>query len=245
MQIIPAIDIRAGRCVRLLQGDYGRETVFSNDPIEVAQRWLAAGARLLHVVDLDGARGDHAVNRQLVRSIAQLPGCAVELGGGMKSATDVVNALRDGVKRVVLGTLAVQDRDLTAALIREHGESIAVGIDARDGKVAVRGWTEDSGLDAFAFAQQMQGLGAARIIFTDIERDGMLNSPNLSSLQRMIDTVDVPVIASGGVAHTRDLLDLARLGCEAAIVGKALYTGDIELESAIRAMATGDEYDAN
>lgn len=232
MLVVPAIDLQGGRAVRLLRGDFSRETVYGDDPVAVARRWREAGATLLHVVDLDGARQGRPVQLDLVRSIAgEAP---VQLGGGLRSHDDVVAAFQAGVQRVVLGTAA-----LNARLIEELaagplgvGDRLVVAIDTRDGHVAIEGWTEKSGRELLDLARTLIGAGVRRFLHTDVERDGALTSPNFISLQTLID-LGVPVIASGGVATLEHIERLRNMGAEAVIVGRALYEGAIDLREAI------------
>ncbi len=236
MQIIPAIDIKDGRCVRLYQGDYDRMTVFDNDPVAVAQRWAELGAERLHVVDLDGAKVGRPLNAQIVFAIVRAIGIPVELGGGLRDRLSVDAALNLGVDRVILGTAALSQPDLVQELIAAYGERIAVGVDARHGWVAVHGWQETSQIRATDFVRQMAEIGVRHIIYTDIARDGTLIGPNVEALAELV-TLDGPdVIASGGVGSVDDLLRLARAGASGAIVGQALYTGAIELPDALQAL---------
>jgi len=247
MQIIPAIDIKDGRCVRLYQGDYDRMTVFDNDPVAVAQRWAELGAERLHVVDLDGAKVGRPLNAQIVFAIVRAIGIPVQLGGGLRDRPSVDAALNLGVDRVILGTAALAQPDLLRELITAYGERIAVGVDARHGWVAVHGWQETSQIRATDFVRQMAEFGVRHIIYTDIARDGTLIGPNVEALAELV-TLDGPaVIASGGVGSVDDLLRLARAGASGAIVGQALYTGAIDLpetlqalEHAERAVAAGE-----
>ena len=237
MFAIPAIDLKDGRCVRLLQGDYDRMTVFSDDPTATAERWSAAGASLLHVVDLDGAKAGRIVNGDAIRAIARAIAIPVELGGGVRSIEDVEHALGLGVARVILGTSAVEDRDFVAAAVARYGDRIVVGIDARDGLVATRGWTVTSAERALDLAREMVGLGVRRIIYTDIHRDGTLTEPGYDSTADLVSGSGARVIASGGVSQIEHLVRLAEIGVEGAIVGRALYTGDLDLEAAHAALA--------
>jgi phosphoribosylformimino-5-aminoimidazole carboxamide ribotide isomerase len=234
-QVIPAIDLRAGRCVRLFQGDYARETVFADDPVAVARRWEAEGARRLHLVDLDGARAGEPLQLPVVRAVAAAVRIPVQLGGGLRHRAAVQAALDAGVERAIIGTAAL-DLEHAAALFAQFGERLAVGIDARGGRVAVQGWEQESGWDAVDLARRLEGLGARRIIFTDIARDGTLTGPALEATRSLAESLAIPVIASGGIGTPADLQALAALapsGIEAAIVGRALYTGAIRLPQVI------------
>ncbi|MFH1775660.1 MAG: 1-(5-phosphoribosyl)-5-[(5-phosphoribosylamino)methylideneamino]imidazole-4-carboxamide isomerase [Chloroflexota bacterium] len=235
MEVIPAIDLRDGRCVRLYQGDYSREVVFSDDPVEVAFQWQSLGAPRLHVVDLDGAANGELGNRDIIREIASAVLIPVQLGGGIRQLTTIERLLKDGVERVILGTAAVEDRELVREACRSYGESVVVSIDAREGLVATRGWREQTELDAVSLAQSMVDIGVRRFIYTDISRDGTLTEPNFTAITEIITATESPVIAAGGISRLAHLEILKKLGAEGAIVGKALYTGDIDLK---RALAT-------
>jgi len=233
MEVIPAIDLRGGRCVRLYQGDYGKETVYSDDPLSVALRWQAEGARRLHLVDLDGAREGRPVNGEAIGRIARGVSIPVQVGGGIRSLEAVEVALALGAQRVILGTAAVEMPELVAEACRRYGEAIIVGVDARDGCVAVRGWLEASTLKAADLIQAMADLGVCRFIYTDIARDGTLTGPNFTALAELTSRFSLPIIVAGGVARLEHLRRLASLGAEGAIAGKALYTGDLSLREAL------------
>lgn len=242
MEVIPAIDLLAGKCVRLYQGDYTRSQVFNDNPADVAQQWVEQGASILHVVDLDGAKQGKVVNLEAIEAITSTISVPIQVGGGLRDRTSVAQLLDLGVKRVILGTVAVEQPQLVADLCQEFPGQIVVGIDARDGKVATRGWLETSEVLATQLATQMQELGAAAIIYTDIHRDGTLSGPNLEALRELATQISIPVIASGGVSSVTDLLSLLvlePLGVTGAIVGRALYTGDILLKSAVQAVGQG------
>jgi phosphoribosylformimino-5-aminoimidazole carboxamide ribotide isomerase len=242
MDVIPAIDLLEGRCVRLYQGDYGQAQTFDENPVEVARQWAAEGASLLHVVDLDGARAGHPVNLSAIEAIVRAVDVPVQVGGGLRDRTSVATLLKRGVQRVILGTVAVEQPDLVNQLCQEFPERIVVGIDARNGRVATRGWLETSEVAATDLAEGMASSGIAAIIYTDIHRDGTLQGPNLESLRELASRVTVPVIASGGISSVTDLLSLLALepvGVTGAIVGRALYTGDISLKEALRAVGPG------
>jgi phosphoribosylformimino-5-aminoimidazole carboxamide ribotide isomerase len=234
---IPAIDIRHGKCVRLYQGDYANETVYADDPVAVALAWERAGAGWLHLVDLDGAAGASGRNLLVVQAIAAAVRLPVQLGGGLRSRESLQEAFAAGVQRAVLGTAALEDRDLVEWAAAVYGERLAVGIDARGGLVATRGWTETSQVPALNLARDVVALGVRRLIYTDISRDGTLAGPNFAAMAEMVAAVPVPVVASGGVANVGHLLALAEVGVEAAIVGRALYTGQIDLTEALRALS--------
>jgi phosphoribosylformimino-5-aminoimidazole carboxamide ribotide isomerase len=234
MYIIPAIDIKDGKCVRLYQGDFERPTIYDDDPTAVALRWAEQGAQMLHVVDLDGARAGHPVNTHIIVEIVQSVGVPVQIGGGLRDEPAVLAALGLGVARVVLGTAAVQQPDLIERLAERYGDEIAVGVDARNGIVATDGWTEQSRVTAPDLVAHMAALGVRRVIYTDISRDGTLSEPNYAATGALVHPDGPMIIASGGVGKLEHLRQLANIGAEAAIVGKALYTGDIRLAEAIK-----------
>lgn len=242
MDVIPAIDLLGGRCVRLFQGDYEQSQVFDDDPVAVAQRWAAQGATRIHLVDLDGAKAGKPENWQAIRNIVQALDVPVQVGGGLRDRNRVKELFDLGVQYAILGTVAVENPELVGELSQEFPGRIFVGIDARDGRVATRGWIETSTVMADDLARRMGGLGAAAIIYTDIKRDGTLKGPNLEALRELAQKIDTPVIASGGVSSMSDLLSLlgvAPLGVSGVIVGKALYTGNVELSEAIKAIGPG------
>lgn len=242
MDVIPAIDLLSGRCVRLYQGDYAQSQVFNDNPTDVATLWVEQGASLLHVVDLDGAKTGKVVNRPAIEAIVQAVPVPVQVGGGLRDRTSVAELLALGVQRVILGTVAVEQPQLVAELCQEFPGQIVVGIDARNQRVATRGWLETSEVLATQLATQMQDLGAAAIIYTDIHRDGTLTGPNLEALRELAAVVSIPVIASGGVSSVTDLLSLLALeplGVTGVIVGRAFYTGDISLKQALQAIGPG------
>jgi phosphoribosylformimino-5-aminoimidazole carboxamide ribotide isomerase len=232
--ILPAIDIKDGRCVRLYQGDYTKATAYAANPVEVAQRWQSAGASWLHVVDLDGATAGQPVNVETIEEIRAATTLHIELGGGMRSLAHIKQMLDLGIERVILGTVALTDRALLKEAVARWGEGIAVGLDARNGRVAIAGWRETSQVQATSLALELCADGVRRYIYTDIARDGALRGPNLDGLREMQQAVSCPLIASGGVRSLDDLYALAALGIEGAIVGKALYTGDLDLATAVR-----------
>jgi phosphoribosylformimino-5-aminoimidazole carboxamide ribotide isomerase len=242
MDVIPAIDLLEGRCVRLYQGDYSLSQVFNDNPVEVAQQWVEQGATKLHVVDLDGAKAGKLVNQAAIEAIAKAVSVPIQVGGGLRTQSSVQQVLNLGVQRAILGTSAVKQPQLVQQLCQEFPGQIIIGIDARNGLVATDGWLETSEVLATQLAVQMQELGAAAIIYTDIHRDGTLSGPNLEALRSLADTVSIPIIASGGVSSVTDLLSLLALeprGVTGVIVGRALYTGDISLREALRAIGPG------
>jgi phosphoribosylformimino-5-aminoimidazole carboxamide ribotide isomerase len=234
MIILPAIDIKDGHCVRLFQGDYAQVTTYGDDPVEVALRWQEAGAHWLHVVDLDGAKAGYPVNASLIGRIRAATSMQIEVGGGMRTLEHIEQVLAQGVDRVILGTVAITQRELVKQAVERWGERIAVGLDARDGWVAIAGWIETSQVRAVTLAQELAALGVQRFIYTDIARDGALSGPNFAALTEMQQASSATLIASGGVSSLADLRALNQSGVEGAIVGKAIYTGAVDLATAIR-----------
>jgi len=235
MEIIPAIDLRGGRCVRLLQGDYARETIFSLNPPDMALHWESLGARRLHVVDLEGARDGEPRNLSVVAEICASVKIPVQLGGGIRDVSIARQALDVGVQRVIVGTAALEP-EAAARFAEELGEAVVAGIDARDGFVAVRGWLDTTEIRAIDLAKKLVELGMRWLVFTDIATDGMLSGPNVPALREMVAAVDASVIASGGITTIDDLLAARKAGAAGAIIGTALYTGKLNLREAIQAI---------
>jgi len=238
MLIIPAIDLKDGRCVRLFQGEMDKETIYFDDPVEAAQHWVAEGATFIHIVDLNGAVDGQPVHTKEIAAICRQTGLSVELGGGLRSIEAVEAALSLGVTRVVIGTAAYDNAEFLRALCKKFPGKIVVGIDARQGKVAVKGWKETTAMDAVEFAKRCAGDGASRIIYTDISRDGTREGVNIEETLKIVRAVKIPIIASGGVAtldDIRSLLPLEKEGVEAVIIGRALYAGAVSLKDAIQA----------
>lgn len=233
--VIPAIDIRGGRCVRLLRGDYDRETQYPDDPVAVARRWERMGAPLIHVVDLDGARTGAPENATLIATICQAVNVPVEVSGGMRTLAAIQSALEGGAARVQLGSAAVADPGLVREACAAFPGAIVVAIDAKDGEVMIDGWTRASGVRATDLARRAADLGAPRIMYTDIARDGALEGPNVSALREIVESVPIPVIASGGISTLDQLREVIATGCEGAIIGKALYEGHLDLREALAA----------
>lgn len=236
MEIIPAIDIKDGRCVRLYQGDFQQVTVYDDDPVAVAQRWVREGAQRLHLVDLDGARIGMPIHTDIIHAIVQSAGVPVQLGGGLRSIEAIERALELGVQRVIVGTAAVRDPDLIAYLVQQFGDAIAVAIDARNGMATTAGWTETATISAVDLLERMATLGVRRIIYTDISRDGTLSEPNVAATGALVRPGGPAIIASGGISAIDHLRRLAAVGVEGAIVGRALYTGDLSLHEALAAL---------
>mgnify|MGYP001569590935 CR=1 FL=1 len=236
MEVIPAIDLRRGRCVRLYQGDYSKETVFSEDPLGVALRWQELGAPRLHVVDLDGAQQGEPVNLGVINGILALVDIPVQVGGGIRTLAVATKLLEMGASRVVLGTAAVEEPQVVQELCQTvGGDKVVVSVDARDGLVSTRGWTEMGTVHATALVKKMASLGVERFVYTDISRDGTLTEPNFAAIQELVQATRARIIASGGVASAEHVRRLAQTGVEAAIVGRALYTGALDLRAALAA----------
>ena len=235
MEIIPAVDLRSGRCVRLYQGDYNKETVYSDDPVGIAARWWQEGALRLHVVDLDAAAGEPG-NLDAIQAIANEVGIPVQVGGGIRTPKAAEILLSIGVDRIVLGTAAVEEPELVSYLCETWGGyRVIVAVDARDGRMAIRGWKEDTSVDAIDVIRSMEAAGVERFIYTDISRDGTLTEPNYEAVEEAVRSTVCPVLASGGVSSTEHVVRLASMGVEGAIIGRALYSGDIDLRAALKA----------
>uniref|UniRef100_Q9RPQ5 1-(5-phosphoribosyl)-5-[(5-phosphoribosylamino)methylideneamino] imidazole-4-carboxamide isomerase n=1 Tax=Thermoanaerobacter pseudethanolicus (strain ATCC 33223 / 39E) TaxID=340099 RepID=HIS4_THEP3 len=233
MIIYPAVDIKDGRCVRLVQGEFDKVTVYSDNPVEMGLKWERMGAQYLHVVDLDGARTGQIQNTPIISEMAVKLGIPVQLGGGIRTVETIETLLCKGIHRVILGTSAVKNPELVKQALKTFEDSVVIGIDAKDGMVAIEGWAKTSEFTAIRFAKKMEELGAKTIIYTDISRDGMLAGPNLKAMEEMVKAVNIEVIASGGVRNIDDIRNLKNVGVSGVIVGKALYTGDLDLKEAI------------
>ena len=234
MLLFPAIDLYEGQAVRLLKGDYAQKTVYSNDPVSVAADFKAKGAKCVHVVDLEGAKAGETPNFELVRRIKAETDLFTEVGGGIRNLAVTERYLKAGIDRVILGTAAVEDPEFLEAAVDLYGEKIAVGVDIRDGYVAVKGWTETSGLPAKAFARRLERLGVRTVIITDISKDGAMMGTNRALYRSLSRSFDLNIIASGGVSSLDDVAALAAMGLYGAIVGKAYYTGAVDLAEAVR-----------
>ena len=238
MNIIPAIDMMDGKCVRLMQCKFDQSTVFADDPVDMAKRWVDAGAKRLHLVDLNGSRFGKPQEIPTIKRILAAVNIPVQLGGGIRTIETERKILDNGVSRVIIGTSAALDSKLAQTIFTELRDNAILGVDARDGFVAVKGWEELTKETAIEFARRMQGLGAKRVIYTDISRDGMMRGANIAAMKKMAESLEIPVIASGGVSTLQDIHDLKALeniGIEGVILGKALYTGSLTLEDAIAA----------
>ncbi|MBI4200490.1 MAG: 1-(5-phosphoribosyl)-5-[(5-phosphoribosylamino)methylideneamino]imidazole-4-carboxamide isomerase [Chloroflexi bacterium] len=238
MEVIPAIDLRRGRVVRLYQGDFRRQTVYAQDPVEVALRWQEQGAPRLHVVDLDGARSGQPANLEALKALARRVSIPLQVGGGVRSLEAARKLVALGAERVVLGTSAATDPGVVEAICQALGrEAVIVGIDTREGRVAVKGWSQTLPVTAEELMKRMVGLGVGRFVCTDIRADGTLAGPDFPAVAALVKAVDVPVIASGGIRSLDDLDRLAAIGVEGAVVGKALYEGTVELREAVARFA--------
>ncbi len=235
MLVIPAIDLRKGRCVRLYQGDPERETVYGDNPVEVARQWEQLGAKMLHLVDLDGAFTGMSQNAKVISAIGEEVRIPLQLGGGIRSREAVEKAISFGISRVIIGTIGIEEPDLARELIKDFGASILVGIDARDGKVAVKGWTESSAVETVELARQVEQWGVKEIIYTDIKKDGTMQGPSLEGLEEIIEKTSLQVIVSGGISSKEDLALLKPFSSRVrgVIIGKALYTNQLTLPDAM------------
>ena len=238
MQIFPAIDLRGGQVVRLYQGDYDQETVYAADPCAVARDFRAAGARYLHVVDLDGAKDGTLANFESIAALVRQGGLSIEVGGGIRDEDRIRRYLDLGVSRCILGTIAVQDFPFTERMARKYGPQIAVGVDARDGRVAIHGWKELSRETGVDFCRRLRDAGVQSVIYTDISRDGAEQGTNLDVYRELAQIEGLDITASGGISSIEELRELQRIGTKAAILGKALYTGRLDLKTVISEVGT-------
>lgn len=234
MYLFPAIDLYEGKAVRLYKGRYDDMTVYSEDPGSIGEDFAACGASHIHIVDLEGARDGTTPNFDVVRDIKSRSGCFCEIGGGIRSMDVVRRYMEAGIDRVILGTAAVTDRAFLEEALEAYGDRIAVGVDIRDGKVSIKGWTQDSGLDAFAFCREMQELGVKTLIVTDISKDGAMKGTNRDLYRQLASQFDLQITASGGVSAMEDVEALAEMDLYGAIIGKAYYIGAIDLKEAVR-----------
>ncbi|MBQ1546468.1 MAG: 1-(5-phosphoribosyl)-5-[Clostridia bacterium] len=235
MNIFPAIDLIDGCAVRLYKGDYSKKTVYSDDPVSVAKGFVNAGAKYIHIVDLDGARDGSNANIETVRRIVKESGLKAEIGGGIRTKEAIEKYLDLGVMRVILGTAAVTDEEFLVSAVKEYGEKAAVGVDIKDGFVAIKGWTETSQLDCFGFCEKLANIGVKTVICTDISRDGVMSGTNIELYKELSERFDMDIVASGGVSTIENVRTLASMNIYGAILGKALYTGAVDLSEAIKA----------
>ena len=241
MKIFPAIDLIDGCAVRLFKGDYSQKTVYSNSPADVAKSFAAAGAEYIHIVDLDGARDGSNANIEVVRNIVKESGLKAEIGGGIRSVDAIEKYLDLGVMRVILGTAAVTDSEFLKKAVSEYGERVAVGVDIKDGKVAIKGWTQVSELTCFDFCRQLEELGVKTVICTDISKDGVMSGTNIELYKELSSRFKMDIVASGGVSNLDNVRTLTNMNMYGAILGKALYTGSIDLSEAIKIAAEGEK----
>ena len=234
MKLYPAIDIRNGQCVRLRQGQFEDVEVYSHVPAKVAMQWEQEGASIIHIVDLDGALAGHGVNDEVIRQIVNSVHIPIQVGGGIRSVQDIENKLNLGVSRVIIGTKAVENPQFVREIIARFGtEKIVIGIDAKNGMVAIEGWEKVSNYNAVSLALMMKDMGVTNIVYTDIAKDGMLKGPNIEHTQEIVESTGINIIASGGVSSMKDLEELSEIKVSGAIIGKALYERRIELSKAI------------
>lgn len=240
MRLYPAIDIINGQAVRLVQGDYDKETVYDKDPVAVAKKWEAAGASFIHVVDLDGALDGQWANKEVISAIAEAVTIPVQTGGGVRTLDDIEERLNAGINRVILGTVAVEKPEIVSHAITKFGsDRIVIGIDAKNGLVAIRGWEEVSNITALALCQAAKSVGVKTIVYTDIAKDGMMLGPNIEQTKHLVEATGMDIIASGGVACYDDLSEVQDCGAEGVIIGKALYTDAIDLAEAVKRYEKG------
>lgn len=243
MLVIPAIDIKGGKCVRLVQGKMDQETVYSTNPVEVAKKWQSMGAEILHLVDLDGAFAGEPMNSVAIEAIADAITIPFQVGGGIRDIEAINLYLAMGASRIILGTTALEKTWFVRDVCEQHHGQILVGIDARDGKVAIKGWEELTNKAAIELAKELEDAGVAGIIYTDISRDGMLKGPNIEGIKALAQSVKIPIIASGGVSNIEDikrLKELESVGVVGVITGKAIYTGGLDLREAIKVAKAKD-----
>ncbi len=235
MKIYPAIDIKDGKCVRLLRGSFDDVTVYGDNPAEMAKKWESLGGEYIHVVDLDGALKGHGVNAEAIKEICNAVSVPVQTGGGIRTMEDIEAKLKCGISRVIIGTKAVSDAEFVKKAVEKYGDKIVIGIDAKDGKVAIEGWEKTSEFDAVDFAKKMEEIGVKTIIYTDIATDGTLMGPNVGAMAEMVVNTNMDIIASGGIGSIEHIKSLVPTGVEGVITGRALYTGNISLSEAIEA----------
>ena len=234
MEVIPAIDIRAGRCVRLIQGDYSKETIFADNPMEMAIKWESEGAEYLHIIDLDGAKEGSAVNMDVISKICADSAARIQVGGGIRDYETAARYMDMGVSRVIMGTSAVDRTDELERILKSIGaESLVVSVDAREGIVALDGWTRESRMRVETVVENIEALGVKRCMYTDILKDGTLSEPNYAGVENVVSSTNMKIMAAGGIAALSQLKRMSIVGVEATIVGRALYTGDIRLRQAI------------
>lgn len=232
MIIIPAIDISKGKCVRLTQGNFANETVYSDNPVVMAQKWETEGAKMLHIVDLDGAKSGQLVNFQLIKEIIKKINIPIQIGGGVQSEEDIIKMFSTGLKRIILGTMALENELLLKSLIDKYSDKIVVSLDSKNGKLQKRGWLENTEMELIKTAQKLEKLGVRRFIYTNVLRDGMLAQPDYKSIKTFMNSVSTPIIVAGGISSTADIKKLQMMGVEGVIIGKALYEGKFKIREA-------------
>ncbi|MYL46850.1 1-(5-phosphoribosyl)-5-[(5-phosphoribosylamino)methylideneamino]imidazole-4-carboxamide isomerase [Virgibacillus halodenitrificans] len=237
MILFPAIDIKDGKCVRLTQGDYNKEKIYSDSPVTIAEQWQLSGGEFIHIVDLDGAKTGESINKPVIEEIAKTIAAPVQVGGGIRSLNTIETYINAGVKRVIIGTAAIHDKDFLRKAVTEYGNKVAVSIDARNGYVATDGWTKTSKVKAVDLIRELEEIGIQTVIYTDILKDGMLQGPNFEELETINKATSTNIIASGGVTTKEDINKLNNLQLYGAIIGKALYDGSLSLEDLV-----GDPY---
>lgn len=233
MLIIPAIDIKNGKCVRLTQGDFESEKVYSEDPVVIAKQWESQGAQMLHIVDLDGAKNGKLENLEVIKKIAQSVAIPIQVGGGIRNKKSVQTLLSAGVSRVILGTLALENQDELKSILEDFASQIAVALDTKNGRLMKQGWLENSDQGSVVTALELEQIGVQRFIYTDIIKDGTLTEPNYKEIANLTKNIVVPVIASGGISTIASIKQLKSIGVEGVIIGKALYEGEIDLKEAL------------
>jgi phosphoribosylformimino-5-aminoimidazole carboxamide ribotide isomerase len=232
MLIIPAIDIQNGKCVRLWQGNFNQEIIYDNDPVVVAKKWQAAGAKMLHIVDLDGARNGQAANFNIIAKITKTVDLPVQIGGGIRSKSTVRRLLSAGVSKVIIGTLALENLNLLKRLLDSYADQIVVSLDSKENKLAKWGWVNETKMDLITTAQRLENLGVKQFIYTDVTKDGTLSQPNYAGIKSLLAAISIPLIVAGGVASLSDIKKLKTLQVSGVIIGKALYENKINLEEA-------------
>lgn len=232
MIIIPAIDIRNGKCVRLKQGNFADETIYGEDPVVMAQKWESEGAKMLHIVDLDGAKSGQLANYDVIKRIVSGVSIPIQVGGGIQSEEIAAKVLAVGVKRIIIGTLALENESTLKRLIYQYSEQIIVSLDSKNGKLAKKGWLEDTTMDLVETAQALERLGVKQFIYTNVLKDGTLTQPDYRGIGTLFKSVKTPLIVAGGISSVADIKKLKKMGVEAVIVGKALYEGKVDLKEA-------------
>lgn len=233
MLIIPAIDIKAGKCVRLIQGNFDSEKIYGEDPVEMAKQWEKQGAKMLHIVDLDGSKEGNLANFEVIKRIAQEIKIPIQVGGGIRNKEAVKILLSCGISRVILGTVALEDEEELKNILEDFASEVAVALDTKNGKLMIKGWFENSDRDSVATALKLEDLGVKRFVCTDVVKDGTLTEPNYKEIAKLTKNILVPVIASGGISNLNSIKQLKTMGLEGVIIGKALYEGNIDLKEAL------------